>query len=372
MWSAVARNPALFAAALTLGAAGCLGDASTPRAISSVAVGGACAHDWECQSGVCIAEVENGAATGWTGGACTAPCASDGACGVGSACAALGGEPWCLASCGHGAACRSGYLCNATDSTCLPDCRNSGFSCGAGYLCGSDGRCAVTPSSLAPLGGPCARNADCRSGYCFTSTLNGAPTGWTGGACADVAPGNGCSAAGAAPVVLAGQVWCVAGCAAAACRPGYLCDPDFQACLPDCRTPGWLCLAGLACNPDGTCAAAASSLEANGALCSSSVQCRSGYCQPGGGATGFPSAFCTAVCGPGLAPCAAGSACAPSQAGNRCFAACSASTDCAAGFLCNPAGTAGPSSVCLPDCRTPGASCGPAPRACNQATGICS
>jgi hypothetical protein len=203
----------------------------------------------------------------------------------------------------------------------------------------------------------------------------GKATGWTGGTCADVAPNNLCAAPGTAPAVLAGQEWCVAACSSTAnCRPGYVCDPDFKACLPDCHTAGWSCGAGLGCNPDGTCTATSSTLELNGQLCSASTQCQSGYCQPtsaGGVSLGLPAPFCTAVCGPGLAPCSAGSFCAPSQAGDRCFAGCLSSTDCAAGFLCNPGNAMNPNPLCLPDCRTAGASCGPPPRACNQATGMC-
>ncbi len=226
------------------------------------ALGEPCEWALDCASGICFAETRDGLATGWPGGFCSEPCGAGGICGEGMTCAPLDGVGWCLSACAADTDCREGYLCQAGFEACMPDCR-LGFDCGAVLVCGADGRCDFAPPPLEALGGPCDSAVDCETGWCFSATEDGSPTGWVGGMCTVPCAAGACPE-GAVCAVLEGVGYCLPSCTPAAwplpglpergdCRTDYACDPDFEACLPSCKNEGWDCGAQYVCRADGVC-----------------------------------------------------------------------------------------------------------------------
>ena len=207
-------------------------------------VGEACEDAGTCDGGVCLTD------DGWTDGHCSAACEEDDACGEGGACRRLQGQGTCLAACDGPTACRAGYVCSPAWAACLPDCRD-GWDCGETLDCRRDGLCGPPPGD-AEIGEVCEAPPDCVSGHCFPEGAEGSETGWAGGYC--VAPcfsDSECPDGAGCWPLLPGR-FCLDGCGGAAdCRDGYVCDPDWDVCLPDCRL-GWSCGAGR-CDPDGVC-----------------------------------------------------------------------------------------------------------------------
>lgn len=313
------------------------------------AVGAACGGPAECESGACAAEAD-----GWKGGMCVAACV-DGACPTGQSCVTLGGTPLCLPVCAGG--CRDGYVCSPAAHACLPDCR-LGWSCGDGLVCQDDGRCGLPTTTPAPLGAPCAADADCASAVCFRE-LDGAgqPTGWKDGTCAAPCGSAACGDGGC--VVLDQVSWCLPPCTAGSCRQGYVCSSDLHVCLPDCRL-GWSCGGSFTCGDDGECRIVLPTLAPLAAPCQSHAECESGACMlppqldvpwsygvciqpcgagcPAGTActVAGPSQLCMPPCAPG---CPTGYVCPPQQAG--CVPSCTAGWPCPPGATCNAQGLCG-------------------------------
>jgi hypothetical protein len=310
-------------------------------------VGAPCTGDVDCTSGICFAETENGAATGWTGGSCAAVCDGDGGCVNGGACAVLSGKPWCLESCGDGSVCREGYVCDTAFGTCLPDCHTTGWSCGTGFACTADGQCEVAASTLAAVGAPCTAASDCASGICFAQTEDGGPTGWTGGTCADVCVDGVCSSGACS--VLSDQTWCLEACTTDTdCRTDYVCDPDYKSCLPNCENAGWSCGSSLTCSTTGHCVVPQTDLSPDGAPCSGPTDCESGQCFPA--STGWTAGMCVDGCASAGA-CPVGAVCTEVNGGQWCVEACVAGA-CRSGYVCETA-----TNACLPDCSNSGYSC---------------
>ncbi len=327
----------------------CKEDGTCGIAASTLAaIGQGCTSNTECASGICFAETKNGASTGWTGGTCSAPCAA-GACAAGAACSVLDGKTWCLRSCANDSDCRSSYVCDPDYHSCLPDCRNAGWSCGTSLTCGTDGHCVVPQTNLAPVGAPCEVATDCASGQCLSAVKNGAPTGWAAGMCVDGCSGGMCATGSACAQVLGGA-WCVEACAGGGtCRPGYLCG-NGNACLPDCRNGGALCASGQACGADGRCATTSVTLAAIGQSCAQNSDCQSGQCTTDAGWTG---GTCTSSCVVGSATCPTGSTCLGGPVGpGRCVASCNTATSCRTGYVCAPM-----QSACVPNCHNAGFIC---------------
>lgn len=104
-------------------------------------IGAACADDADCGEGdindLCVpAEDEDGVATGWDGGYCTAGCDAFLDCPAGSTCLAVDeqGTAFCFDDCASSNECREGYACFPDLNTCLPVCRND-LDCAEGDVC---------------------------------------------------------------------------------------------------------------------------------------------------------------------------------------------------------------------------------------------
>ena len=112
-------------------------------------IGEPCVADADCDTGWCLAEVEDGTPSGWVDGTCSVPCGA-GVCPPATGCAVLDGQGFCLPACtpiggpGPGGAittCRQGYVCDPDFRVCLPSCTNEGWDCGPQYVCRPDGVC---------------------------------------------------------------------------------------------------------------------------------------------------------------------------------------------------------------------------------------
>jgi|GEM_PF-2405125 len=323
---------------------------------SGAAFGEPCVVDVDCASGICIAELDDeGASTGWVDGVCSEGCAA-GACASGGACVRLDALLLCVAACGDGQACGEGLVCNGVAGACLPDCR-LGWACGDGLACDAEtGSCALETTAEAALGAPCEADQNCASGVCAVPYDGGAVTGWSDGMC--VAP-CGSASCGDASVcaVLDGTAWCVPGCdATAACRAGYVCEPNLAGCLPDCRL-GWACGDGLSCDIDtGACVTPA--LAPVGDPCLVGGDCASGICAAA--SDGWADGMCIGVCGSAL--CGADTVCAVLDGAAWCLPSCAAS--CREGYVCDS-----DYGACLPDCRL-GWAC-LVGYVCGAETGVC-
>lgn len=139
------------------------------------------------------------------GGVCVAgprsaqgdPCASNGDCVDGTACAARGEQRWCAGFCGAGfEACRDGFSCVelGTVSVCVPDAGIAGDDCALPEDCISGvcafeptgGACTRTcgPDSACPTGLECRRTGDGVTAVCVWPTPPPPPPTSGGGGCA--------------------------------------------------------------------------------------------------------------------------------------------------------------------------------------------
>ena len=182
---------------LLLAALGC-GDGSEE---GSAQIGSACTADTDCTSGWCFTDPS------FKDNYCSMlKCGKDTPCPEGSTCHAYKGHSFCLASCSEGS-CREGYVCDY--KVCRPACKLDGdcqgsdkcmagrcktackkdtdctngrcqdgkcvgpckadSNCLPGYSCDvKKGSCA--PKKGVPMGGKCAKLAECATGYCLPTT----------------------------------------------------------------------------------------------------------------------------------------------------------------------------------------------------------
>ncbi|TNF22460.1 MAG: hypothetical protein EP329_28565 [Deltaproteobacteria bacterium] len=300
-------------------------------------LGEPCDADSNCASGVCAAAYDADGLTGWSDGMCIAPCGSAD-CGDASECVVLDAAAWCVPACDALTACRSGYVCEPELGACLPDCR-LGWECGAALACdATTGTCE--PAPLSPVGSACTAGADCATGICAEATDADGFTGWTDGMCIGACGSELCGAATTC-AVLEGAAWCLPDCSAS-CRTGYVCDPDYGACLPDCRL-GWACLAGYVCGEtSGVCEAPSGSGLWD--PCDSDDDCDSGLCVLQDDPTStWTTSRCSAAC---AASCAEGFACTLLGAESVCLPTCVGQQDCEVSWTCDAT-----VDVCVPSCQ---------------------
>lgn len=185
--------------------------------VADGSLGAHCVLGSDCDSGFCDRTIP--------GGACSATCTDDSACGPGGICF----EGYCYASCAGAGQCRGeGFTCFAQPG------REGGF-------------CAPDVEQFAPtavnVGAPCQAVMECAApegveAYCIPEIgYRGERTGFADGMCvatgcdADDAcgPGGRCVAQGNGGL-------CTPACASNAdCRVGYICDGAARACLPGPR-----------------------------------------------------------------------------------------------------------------------------------------
>ncbi len=250
----------------------------------AAAIGAACASDDACESGICFVETtEDGVATGYAGGYCSAECivGREGSCPEGATC--VGGA--CRKSCSSAADCR-----------------------GAPYAC-VEGACKLDPSLVA-VGNACAAAADCAdAAICLTEEDTSGT--FPGGMCVladdcDPAANTGCGAGKRCVNVfeatetgeLASLAVCLPSCTTAAdCRDGYACEPTTSTCQRARVTDVSKVRLGAACNSNADCDVEAGA----GGICLTGDQFPRGYCTaPGcsnGGSPGDDQDSCTSAGG---------------------------------------------------------------------------
>jgi hypothetical protein len=306
--------------------------------------GAPCVDHRLCDSGLCLLERLNGAATGWTDGMCSERCA--GACGPLEACVYLDSAAFCLPSCEAASEpCRDGYVCQPQLSACLPDCR-LGWDCGLYLTCAAeDGLCRVPTAPGAAVGAPCAGPGDCATGLCLTESDASGLTGWSEGTCTAPCPDGACD--DGACLRVDEYLLCVGACASGEpCREGYVCHARLGARVPDCRL-GWSCGDALVCGEGGECEVARPDLLPLGAPCGLDIECATGLClaeTEAEGAVGWTGGMCAGLCG--TASCGPDTGCVVLDGGVYCLPACLETSDCREGYVCSL-----DTGVCLPDCR---------------------
>jgi hypothetical protein len=212
-----------------------------------------CQDKTECQGGLCIQEHVRDEPTGWKGGTCSGTCTADQDCGTGKVCRTLDDENHCLQGCQRANQCRNGYVCHPTWGACIPSCLNDGWRCQDGTACRANGLCVVgiidSPGGNA-MGGPCVAAADCSSRYCIDGVT---AVAWTDGYCSAPCPDGAACPDGSSCWPLLDGSYCLDSCGYMdGCRNTYVCDTDWNVCLPDCRL-GWPCQPGQVCNGRGVC-----------------------------------------------------------------------------------------------------------------------
>lgn len=172
----------------------------------------------------------------------------------------------------------------------------------------------------AAVGSACTEKEQCGGGLCLQAERYDAATGWTDGYCSaecdlDCDDLSTCVDLGGS----AGQRHCVTSCEEdSECRPDYVCNPWWMACLPHCATDGFDCGDALECGADGHC------IDPEGGVVG------------GGVVEGDPTDGLAGMNEP-----------------------CAGPASCVAGYICNPW-----ARLCLGDCRPDGAAPCPAPEVC--------
>jgi PKD repeat protein len=147
-----------------------------------IGAGGACDVDAQCASGLeCFCKSGSGCGPAFTRGICSTPCPT-GFCGYQSVCAVYalptagpsdagtpdGGNPWmpfCLADCGSGSGCPSGFVCQSF---------HAGGTGASGWVSG-----CLPAGAAGDIGASCRTAAGtldhalCASGYCSPLATNG-------------------------------------------------------------------------------------------------------------------------------------------------------------------------------------------------------
>jgi len=146
----------------------------------SVPVGGKCALNESCLSGVCLREDRSARGVAWAQGYCSGNC-SKVPCPGGLCVEFTDGLSYCLSTCSTARDCRDGYVCSTAKGVCVPDCR-FGWSCGSKLACNSGtGECSTEATK--PVGDPCTLDAECLGGVCIPAQKQDAGTAWVGGSC---------------------------------------------------------------------------------------------------------------------------------------------------------------------------------------------
>jgi hypothetical protein len=334
---------------------------------SNVGIGGPCALDESCITGVCIRETRQAERRLWPGGYCSGNCANGQPCPSASCQRFEDGRSYCVSLCGEEGDCRAGYVCSTAIWACLPDCR-SGWFCGSTLVCNEKtGTCDPPPVTPGPIGAPCTWNAECASSLCTPEQGASGPTYWTGGSCTLDCGKASCPSGSTCVTFASGGAFCSTSCVTTDdCRSNYVCSTAAGACLPDCRL-GWPCGSTLVCNEkSGTCDPPPVTPGPIGAPCTWNAECASSLCTPEQGASGptyWTGGSCTQDCA--RVGCPSGSTCVPLEpSGAYCVASCSAAGGCRPGYVC-----ALDIAGCLPDCNL-GWSCGTS-LVCDANTGLC-
>lgn len=224
--------------------------------------------------------------------------------GVGGVCLPTGGQlP-------NGAACQF-------DSQCISNfCNNGicGYSCNAGYICPpgttcntASGRCQF--GGNLPLGASCSSNVQCQSGLC-----------WFG--------------------------ICTARCTFdSQCPQGYFCDPTTGTCTCATKPNGFPCTSSPQCQ-SGLCLNGVCTRRCvRSSDCNFNQVCDNGVCVNGqcGSQNACPIGYncvsnrCVFAGLPDGSPCNQNSQCCSNLCVNwRCQKRCVMTTDCPAGYCCNP------------------------------------
>jgi hypothetical protein len=226
----------------------CQGSSGSPTATKG------CGCDADCDPGERCAPETAQPQPGPPGGMCVRLCDIDGTCPAGLGCVELeSGNPTtgsCFAYCGGTSDCRPGYVCGPltvgsfsllTDpppgNFCVPFCQSDSDCPHTGSCNRSSGSCNDPEDSGEPIGGPCARAADCRGQICYPEQPGGS---WSDGYCMTwcSVSKQGCPQGSACGQRQEGD-WglCFMTCTSVSdCRPGYACllDPDANArvCVP--------------------------------------------------------------------------------------------------------------------------------------------
>jgi len=216
-----------------------------PAHLGRTPVGGPCAENAACETGMCVPDKYRAEADGETsefpGGYCSAACeeAAPGACPQGAVCR----ERYCLKTC-------------RVDE----DCRRASYSCQAGVCRPAPGY----PDSV-PLGKACQEDDDCGDGACLAAERGRGRV--PGGYCSTAEP---CDpdvegACGKAGVCVRGfhrpEPFCAKACEHDEdCRTGegYVCDREEGACMMPPADPagvplGAPCAADAECGEGGQC-----------------------------------------------------------------------------------------------------------------------
>ncbi len=291
--------------------------------------GAPCQSPGECLGGLCLSEQE-----AWPEGSCSGGCLQNADCGEGASCRMLGDDPLCFPNCSEAEGCREGYICDIDWNVCLPDCR-LGWNCADLVCAEEDGRCVPAPGTR-EVGELCTDFGECAEGLCLSE--------WGEGYCSGhCISDEECGAKGVCRI-LEGVGLCLRECAEG-CREGYLCEPIWGVCLPDCRL-GWDCGEGAECGPDGLCTLTPPNLPV-GIPCQTPIDCGGGRCipeqTPQGSQTGWSGGYCTLFCDP-INGCPNGESCILSMEGPLCLALCEGG--CREGYICDST-----QGGCFPDCR---------------------
>ncbi len=285
--------------------------------------GESCTAGGDCASGFCVSDVCCDTACDQECQACSASTKAsgpDGICGpssVGTVCGPTpsceNGEQTAQNACDATGACVDNgptscapYLCGAT--TCLTTCAGD-QDCAAPAVC-TMGACTQ------PIGGACATNANCATGFCADGVCcdtactesckacSAAKNGDVDGTCGNVTSGTdpdaecaGVLNCGGGKCQLANGQVCLDGseCVSGNCVDGFCCNGPCSSACQACSTvkkgggtngtcgniavntdPDDECVGAASCNGTGACA-----LSPNGTTCNTGDECASGFCVDG-------------------------------------------------------------------------------------------
>lgn len=219
-----------------------------------------------CVGGTCLTEGTYGyprAYCAYVGCSDTDPCPGTGVCTPTESGAGL-----CLDACASDSDCRVEYACRPSDPTnpssptaCVPAC-TADTDCGnmsRGFVCNPGTGLCERPFVASSLGEPCASDAECEGGACFSEAADGWPAGtctYPGCRLSGTGPSATCPGGAACIDDAAGSPdlgVCVDACAVGAttCRPGYACvavegSTTAGACRPACDATS--CAGGRTCS----------------------------------------------------------------------------------------------------------------------------